>query len=57
MRAAIFGAGDAGRFLYDELSENSKDIEIIGFLDNFLEGHYRGKQIYNPKNFLKYRGG
>ncbi len=45
MEAVIFGAGTAGRFLYDEILEKSNRIEIKGFLDNFQEGNYRGTRI------------
>lgn len=53
MKAAIFGAGNAGRFLYDEFVENAKEIKIVGFLDRFLKGDYKGIKIYHPNDFLK----
>ena len=34
MEAFIFGAGKAGRFLYDEISEKAENIKILGFVDN-----------------------
>lgn len=52
MKAVIFGAGKAGKYLYDEIIENSKEIEVLGFLDNFLEGEYRGKKICHPEEFF-----
>ncbi len=46
MDAVIFGAGKAGKFLYDEIALKAKDINILGFLDSFLEGEYKGKKIF-----------
>ena len=56
MEAVIFGAGTAGRFLYDEILEKSNRIKIKGFLDNFQEGHYRGTRIYRPEEYFKASG-
>ena len=53
MEAFIFGAGKAGRFLYDEISEKAENIKILGFVDNFFEGEYRGKVICRPEDFFK----
>lgn len=52
MKIVIFGAGKAGKFLYDEIVEKSKDIEVVGFLDSFLEGEYKGGKIYHPNTFF-----
>ena len=38
MNAAIFGAGNAGKFLYDEILKSSTEIKIEGFIDNYLAG-------------------
>ena len=57
MEAVIFGAGKAGRFLYDEITVNRKDINILGFLDSFQTGEYKGKKIFHPKEFLEKHGG
>lgn len=53
MDAVIFGAGKAGKFLYDEIALKAKDINILGFLDSFLEGEYKGKKIFHPKDFFE----
>lgn len=51
-RAAIFGAGNAGRYLYDELKGNSSEYEIYAFLDNNVDGEYKGTKIVKPDSFL-----
>lgn len=53
MKVAIFGAGKAGRFLCDEFIENAKEIEVVGFLDHFLKGEYKGIKIYHPDDFFR----
>ena len=53
MDAVIFGAGKAGKFLYEEIALKAKDINILGFLDSFLEGEYKGKKIFHPKDFFE----
>ena len=52
MKIVIFGAGKAGKYLYDEIAEKAKNIEVVGFLDSFLEGKYKGKKIYHPNVFF-----
>lgn len=52
MKIGIFGAGKAGKFLCDEILKNTDDIKILGFLDNFLEGEYKGIKIYQPDRFF-----
>lgn len=53
MDAVIFGAGKAGKHLYDEIVLKARDINILGFLDNFLEGEYKGKTIFHPEEFFR----
>ena len=53
MNAAIFGAGNAGKFLYDEILKSSTEIKIEGFIDNYLAWEYRGKKIYCPEEFFR----
>lgn len=57
MEAAIFGAGKAGQFLYDEILEKGENINILGFIDSFLKGEYRGKSILHPEEFFKVYNG
>lgn len=57
MKAVIFGAGSAGKYLYDEIIKNSADIEIVGFLDNYLKDTYKGIPIYDPLPFLTHWSG
>lgn len=52
MQIGIFGAGAAGRFLYEEIEKNQSDIDVIGFIDNYLEGDYQGKKIFCPREFF-----
>ena len=53
MDAVIFGAGKAGKHLYDEIVLKARDINILGFLDSFLEGEYKGKTIFHPEIFFR----
>lgn len=53
MKIVIFGAGKAGRYLYNQIVENAKEIEVFGFLDNYLEGEYKGKKILRPEKFFE----
>lgn len=56
MKIVIFGSGNAGKFLFNEISNNSEDIEVIAFLDNFAYGDYKGKRIYRPEDFFDIYG-
>lgn len=51
MKIAIYGAGYAGQYLYDQILENSNDIQVICFIDNYVTGTYRGCVIKTAKNF------
>lgn len=53
-KVAVFGAGNAGKYLADELLRNG--YEILGLLDNFQEGNYRGINIYRPHDFFELYG-
>lgn len=55
-RIAIFGAGNAGKYLYDELNRKKRDYEVIGFMDNYLEGNYQGVSIYRPEKYFELLG-
>ncbi|MCM1242600.1 MAG: radical SAM protein [Roseburia sp.] len=46
----IFGAGNAGKYLCDELLQHG--YEIIGLIDNFQQGDYRGIKIHRPQDFF-----
>ena len=50
-RVVIFGAGNAGQYLCDELLQH--DYEIVGFMDNFQKGDYRGIKIYQQQEFYE----
>ena len=52
MKVAIFGAGKAGKFLIDEIIEKSGNIQIVGAIDNKIEGEYRGISISKPDVFF-----
>ncbi|MCM1146018.1 MAG: radical SAM protein [Clostridium sp.] len=49
-KIAIFGAGNAGQYLCDELLK--KEYKIVGFIDNFQKGEYRKIKIYRPQDFF-----
>ena len=53
MQIVIFGAGNAGKFLYDEIEKNAKNIKVLSFLDNFSDGQYRGIDIKKPYVFFE----
>lgn len=55
MNVLIFGAGQAGRFLYDEIQKKASDIQIAGFIDNKLSGAYKECLIYRPDDILHRR--
>ena len=56
MKAAIFGAGNAGRFLIDEIIEKSQNIQIVGTIDNKIEGEYRKIRVSKPGAFFAEAG-
>ena len=49
-KVVVFGAGNAGRYLCDELLQNG--YEIVALIDNFQAGDYRGIKIYRPQQFF-----
>lgn len=53
MKIAIFGAGNAGKYLYDQIYKNSNDINVECFIDNFVSQEYRGKTIYRSNIFFE----
>lgn len=53
MKVVIFGAGNAGKHLLNEIQNKSKNIQVIAFLDNALSGEINGISIYRPIDFLK----
>ena len=52
MKVAIFGAGQAGKYLYEEIISNSNNIQVVAFIDNFVEGIYKNCIIYKPRDFF-----
>lgn len=53
MKIAIFGAGKAGKHLYNEIKKKSRDIEVEAFLDNKQEGSIDRIDIQKPDLYLK----
>lgn len=51
MKVTVFGAGKAGQFLCEEIMEETRDIEVVAFFDNFLKREYKEKKIYQPDDF------
>lgn len=49
----LFGAGNAGRFLCDEILQKKSDINIIAFIDNFSKESYCGIKCYKPQDFFE----
>ncbi|MGN0327444.1 MAG: radical SAM protein [Lachnospira sp.] len=52
MKAGIFGAGEAGKFLYDEIKNNNCNIEVLGFIDNKVTGYIDGISVLRPDIFF-----
>ncbi len=52
MNILIFGAGNAGKFLYDEIETKAKNIHVCGFIDNKIQGSYKGTVIESPEKLL-----
>ena len=52
MKIVIFGAGDAGEFLANQIIEKRKDIEIVGILDNKITGTYCNIRIQKPDDYF-----
>lgn len=49
----IFGGGQAGRYLYDELLAQGEQFKVVAFLDNIQSGEYRGIPIKKPAEILE----
>lgn len=52
MRIAIYGAGQAGKYLYDQILENANDIQAICFIDNYISGTYKECVIQTAEKFF-----
>lgn len=52
MKIAIFGAGNAGKYLCDEIKTKARNIEIVAFIDNFVAGEYKNICICKPEQFF-----
>ena len=48
----IYGAGEAGRRLFNRLQDVRKDVNVLFFLDTYKEGEFCGKRIVPIKKFL-----
>ena len=52
MKIAIYGAGQAGKFLFDEIEKNTDKIEVCVFIDNYAKGKYKECVIEDAKTFF-----
>lgn len=53
VNVVILGAGNAGKYLYSEISKKAGNkINVLGFGDNFLSGEYDGIKIESPREAL-----
>lgn len=52
MKIAIYGAGQAGKFLFDEIEKNTEKIEVCVFIDNYAKGKYKECIIEDAKTFF-----
>ncbi len=46
-KIAFFGAGVVANYLYEYISENRKDIDMVCCIDSFATGEMNGLKIYN----------
>lgn len=53
MRIAIFGAGQAGKYLYEEINANAKEIEVVAFIDSYVKDTYKKCAVYKPEVFFE----
>ena len=53
---AIFGAGTAGKHLFDEIISGGADYKVLAFIDNLLEGSYMGVPIMRPSQYFNQHG-
>lgn len=53
MKIAIFGAGNAGQYLYEQIISESNNIVVEAFLDNFSEfNEVNGIKVFTPDTFF-----
>lgn len=48
----IFGAGDIGRHIYNDIKEQRPDVQILGFIDNYIKGNCFNLPIWSLKQFI-----
>lgn len=48
----IFGAGEIGKKIYNDIKEQREDVNIIGFIDNFITGKCFNLQIWTLREFV-----
>jgi len=53
VKIIIYGAGEAGKQLYDKLLDFRKDIEVLFFLDTYKQGEFCGKSIVLANEFVE----
>ena len=53
MKIAIFGAGKAGKFLYESINIYAKDIDIVAFIDNKESGKVGELHVFKPDKFFE----
>ncbi|MCK5268336.1 MAG: hypothetical protein KAR07_09215, partial [Spirochaetes bacterium] len=52
-RVFIYGNGVGGHALLVLLEKLRPDVRVIGFIDTFLQGRYRGKKVYRFRKFIR----
>lgn len=52
MDTIIFGAGNAGQHLYEEIIESTDEFNVIAFLDNKVNGRFKDIPIMKPADFF-----
>ena len=53
MDIIIFGAGEAGKYLYSQIKQNTNNINVKAFVDNRLSGEIiDGIEVYKPERLF-----
>ncbi len=51
-RIVIFGAGEVGKKIFNDIRKEKPSVQILGFIDNFQKGLCLGLPIWSIKQFI-----
>lgn len=52
-KIVIFGAGDVGQKIYQDIIQEKPNVNIIGFIDNYKTGTFKNLPIWSLKSFVE----